>query len=199
MKFLFSIFVGLFLSISAHGQLSFTTYCDIDNGNLKVGGVFNEDMVTCFMDAVAVTPLNKPIHVYMNSPGGVMSAYHSIMKIVKEDGRFKTITCDRCFSAAAFFFELSGLKRIMYEDSILMFHQERVHSNGSALTVKILKEILKEIQKDNNELSRQICKVIKMDVKRYRARTEEDWFVDAKTAKKLCMVDKVIKRTVNGK
>ena len=39
MKFLFSIFVGLFLSISAHGQLSFTTYCDIDNGNLKVGGV----------------------------------------------------------------------------------------------------------------------------------------------------------------
>jgi ATP-dependent protease ClpP protease subunit len=193
-KFLFSIFVGLFLSVSAYGQLSFTTYCEIENGKLRVGGVFNEDMVTCFMDAVAVTPLNKPIHVYMNSPGGVMSAYHSIMKIVKEDGRFKTITCDRCFSAAAFFFELSGLKRIMYEDSILMFHQERMYTNGGPLTMNMLRKLLKELERDNDILSAQVCRAIKMDLKVYRNRTEEDWFVDAKTAKKLCMTDTVIKR-----
>ncbi len=180
----------LFWPAISFAQHDFSTKCEIKHGNVYVSGTFDEDMVDCFMNAVLVTPKLQKMHITLNSPGGNMRAYHEILKIIKEDKRFKTITCEYCFSAAAFLFETAGLKRIMRTDSLLMFHQIRFVVNGQ-VTVDLLEQMMRELIKDNEQISDTVCKNITIPKEVFMKRITRDWFVDAEMAKQCGMVDRV--------
>lgn len=133
----------------------------------------------------------KDIHLYINSPGGSVTAGMAIydtMNYIKCD--VSTMCIGMAASMGAFL--LSGGakgKRFALPNSEIMIHQPSGGTQGQATEIKIAAEhILKTRQKLNNILAEntgQPLDVIEAD-------TERDNFMDAFAAKEYGLIDQVI-------
>ena len=135
--------------------------------------------------------LDKDISLYINSPGGSVTAGMAIydtMNYIKCD--VSTICVGMAASMGAFLLS-SGAKgkRFALPNSEIMIHQPSGGARGQATEIQIAAEhILKTRQKLNQILSDntgQPLDVIRID-------TERDNFMSAKDAKKYGLIDEVI-------
>lgn len=134
---------------------------------------------------------NKDIHLYINSPGGSVTAGMAIydtMNYIKCD--VSTICIGMAASMGAFL--LSGGakgKRMALPNAEIMIHQPLGGAKGQATEIKIAAEhILKTRKKLNEILAKNTGKpleVIEVD-------TERDNYMDAYQAMEYGLVDKVI-------
>lgn len=134
---------------------------------------------------------NKDIHLYINSPGGSVTAGMAIydtMNYIKCD--VSTICIGMAASMGAFL--LSGGakgKRMALPNAEIMIHQPLGGAQGQATEIKIAAEhILKTRKKLNEILAKNTGKpleVIEVD-------TERDNYMDAYQAMEYGLVDKVI-------
>ena len=134
---------------------------------------------------------NKDIHLYINSPGGSVTAGMAIydtMNYIKCD--VSTICIGMAVSMGAFL--LSGGakgKRLALPNAEIMIHQPLGGAKGQATEIKIVADhILKTRQKLNEILSKNTGKpleVIEVD-------TERDNYMDAYQAMEYGLIDKVI-------
>ncbi|MBQ3583875.1 MAG: ATP-dependent Clp endopeptidase proteolytic subunit ClpP [Lachnospiraceae bacterium] len=134
---------------------------------------------------------NKDIHLYINSPGGSVTAGMAIydtMNYIKCD--VSTICIGMAASMGAFL--LSGGakgKRLALPNAEIMIHQPLGGAKGQATEIKIVADhILKTRQKLNEILSKNTGKpleVIEVD-------TERDNYMDAYQAMEYGLIDKVI-------
>lgn len=140
-----------------------------------------------YLDSIS----NDDIFIYINSPGGSVTAGFAIydtMNYVKSDTT--TICVGICASMAAFLIS-SGTKgkRFALKNSELMIHQPLGGVNGQATEIKIVcEEILKIKKKINTILSEntgQSIEIIEND-------TERDNYMDTSEALKYGLIDKVI-------
>ncbi len=135
----------------------------------------------------------KDIHLYINSPGGSVTAglaIYDTMQYIKCD--VETICIGMAASMGAFL--LSGGtkgKRFALPNAEIMIHQPSGGAQGQATEIKIAAEhILKTRQKLNQimaENTGQPLDVISVD-------TERDNFMSADEAKAYGLIDEVIKR-----
>ena len=100
------------------------------------------------------TDEKKDIYIYINSPGGSVTAGFSIydtMKYIKP--KVITIGMGLCASMGAFLLS-SGDKRYLLENTKVMIHQPLGGAKGQATDIMIVAEEIISIKKKLNEMQR---------------------------------------------
>jgi ATP-dependent Clp protease protease subunit len=134
---------------------------------------------------------DKDIHLYINSPGGSVTAGLSIydtMQFIKPD--VSTMCIGQAASMGAFLL-CGGAKgkRFVLPNARTMIHQPSGGAQGQATDIEIQAKEILIIRKKLNELmamhTGQSLEVIEQD-------TERDRFMDAEQSKKYGLVDEVV-------
>ena len=126
----------------------------------------------------------KDIHLYVNSPGGIISSgmgIYDTMQYIKPD--VATICMGQAASMGAFL--LAGGKkgkRSALPNSRIMIHQPLGGAEGQASDIKIQADEILRIKKMMNTL---MAKSTGQTLKRIEADTDRNFFMNAKEAKKI--------------
>ena len=137
---------------------------------------------------------DKDIHIYINSPGGSVTAglaIYDTMKYIKCD--VATI----CIGMAASFgaFLLAGGthgKRMALPNAEIMIHQPAMHGNGiqgPASDIKIMSDYM---QKSKQKLNRILSENTGRTMEEIEQDTDRDYFMSAEEALKYGLIDSVI-------
>ena len=136
------------------------------------------------------TDEKKDIYIYINSPGGSVTAGLSIydtMKYIKP--RVVTIGMGLCASMGAFLLS-SGDKRYALENTKVMIHQPLGGAKGQATDIMIVAEEIISIKKKLNEI---LSKNTKQPLSKIEQDTERDLYMDAQKALEYGIIDEIIK------
>jgi len=134
---------------------------------------------------------DKDIHLYINSPGGVVTAGMSIydtMQFIKPD--VSTLCIGQAASMGAVL--LAGgaeKKRFILPHSRVMIHQPLGGFQGQASDIDIH---AREILKIRSELNRVLAHHTGQDLEQIEKDTDRDNFMDAEKAKAYGLVDEVL-------
>ncbi|MBT4277371.1 ATP-dependent Clp endopeptidase proteolytic subunit ClpP [Candidatus Falkowbacteria bacterium] len=134
---------------------------------------------------------NKDIKLYVNSPGGSVTAglaIYDTMQYVKPD--ISTICVGSAASMGAFLLAAGAKgKRLALPNSDIMIHQIMGGAEGQATDIKIRAEyILKLKDRLNNLFTKHTGQVIE----KIERDTERDYYMTAKEAKKYGIIDKIV-------
>ena len=133
---------------------------------------------------------NKDIYIYINSPGGSVTAGLSIydtMKYIKP--KVVTIGMGLCASMGAFLLS-SGDKRYALENTKIMIHQLLGGAKGQATDIMIVAEEIIRIKKKLNEI---LSKNTNQPLSKIEQDTERDFYMDSEQAVKYGIIDSIIK------
>ncbi len=187
--------VPMVIERTARGERSFDIYSRL----LKERIIFMVGPVEDHMANLVVAQLlfleadnpDKDISLYINSPGGVITAGMSIydtMQFIKPD--VSTMCIGQAASMGAFLLNAGAAgKRFALPNSRVMIHQPSGGFQGQASDIDIqAKEILK-IKKKMNEL---MAKHSGQSVEKIQKDTNRDHFLGAEEAKEYGLIDQVI-------
>lgn len=138
----------------------------------------------------------KDIQLYINSPGGSISAGFAIYDTMQY------IRCDVstiCLGLAASFgaFLLAGGargKRIALPDSEIMIHQPAIHGGGVQGQATDIKIVSDHIQKSRMRLNAILAQNTGKTVEEIALATERDHYLSAQEALEFGLVDKILTR-----
>lgn len=142
-----------------------------------------------YLDSIS----NEDISLYINSPGGSVSAGMAIydtMNFIKSD--VATICVGMAASMGAFLLS-SGQKgkRSALPSSEIMIHQPLGGAEGQATEIKIVAEHIIKLKKKLNTI---LAKNTKKSLKTIENDTERDHYLDAEGALEYGLIDKIIKK-----
>ena len=134
---------------------------------------------------------NRDISLYINSPGGSITAGMAIydtMNFIKSD--VSTICVGMCASMAAFLLS-SGTKgkRFSLPNGEVMIHQPLGGAQGQATEIKIAAERILKLKKKLNKI---LSINTNQDIKKIERDTERDYFLDSKDALNYGLIDKIL-------
>ncbi len=143
----------------------------------------------------------KDIQLYINSPGGSISAGLAIYDTMQY------IHCDVstiCVGLAASFgaFLLAGGakgKRIALANAEIMIHQPAIHGNGMQGQATDLKIMSDHIQKSKQRLNRILAENTGKSVEEITIDTERDHYMSAQEALHYGLIDKIIEKRADNK
>jgi len=140
----------------------------------------------------------KDIHLYINSPGGIVSsglAIYDTMQYVKPD--IGTYCIGQAMSMGALLLAAGANgKRFALPHSRIMIHQLMGGFQGQATDIEIhAREILKMKESLNSILSNHTSQ----SLEKIRADTERDFFMSGQEAKEYGIVDEVINSVKDGR
>ena len=188
-------FVPYVIEQTSRGERSYDIYSRLLNDRI----IFLGEEVTDVSANLIVAQLlflesedpGKDIHMYINSPGGSVSAglaIYDTMQYIKCD--VSTICIGMAASMGAFL--LAGGtkgKRMALPNSEIMIHQPSGGAQGQATEIKIVAEqILKTKRKLNEILAANTGKPLEQ----IEIDTERDNYMSAEEAKEYGLIDKVI-------
>ena len=137
------------------------------------------------------TDEKKDIYIYINSPGGSVTAGLSIydtMKYIKPN--VITIGMGLCASMGAFLLS-SGDKRYALENTKVMIHQPLGGAKGQATDIMIVAEEIISIKKKLNEI---LSINTKQPLSKIEHDTERDFYMDANKALEYGIIDEIKKK-----
>lgn len=142
-----------------------------------------------YLDSIS----NEDISLYINSPGGSVSAGMAIydtMNFIKSD--VATICVGMAASMGAFLLS-SGQKgkRSALPSSEIMIHQPLGGAEGQATEIKIVAEHITKLKKKLNTI---LAKNTTKSLKTIENDTERDHYLDAEEALEYGLIDKIIKK-----
>ena len=193
--------VPIVVEQSSRGERSYDIYSRL----LKERVIFMVGQVEDYMANLIVAQLlflesenpDKDIHLYINSPGGSVTAGMAIydtMQFIRPD--ISTLCIGQAASMGAFL--LAGGapgKRFALPNSRMMIHQPLGGYSGQASDIDIhAKEILKIREKLNARLAHHTGQTIKQIAKD----TDRDRFMDAAEAKSYGLIDDVLEHRTNS-
>ena len=180
--------VPIVVEQSSRGERSYDIYSRL----LKERVIFVVGQVEDYMANLIVAQLlflesenpDKDIHIYINSPGGSVTAGMAIydtMQFVKPD--VSTLCIGQAASMGAFLLAGGAKgKRFALPNSRMMIHQPLGGFSGQASDIDIhAKEILKIREKLNSKLARHTGQTVRQIAKD----TDRDRFMDAGEAKNM--------------
>lgn len=134
---------------------------------------------------------NEEICIYINSPGGSVTAGFSIydtISFIKSD--VKTIVVGMAASMAAFLLA-SGTKgkRCALKNSEIMIHQPLGGAQGQATEIKIAAE---RILKLKDKLNKMLANMTNQDLETIKNDTERDNYMEAKAALEYGLIDQIL-------
>jgi ATP-dependent Clp protease protease subunit len=134
----------------------------------------------------------KDINVYINSPGGIVTAglaIYDTMQFVKPDVATYCIGQAASMGSVLLAGGTKG-KRYSLPESRIMIHQPWGGTQGTASDISIQ---AKEILRMKDRLNEILAKHTGQDLKKITADTDRDFFMSADDAKAYGLVDEVIK------
>lgn len=135
----------------------------------------------------------KDIHVYINSPGGLVSsglAIYDTMQYIKPD--VATICMGQASSMAALLLAAGAPnKRYALPHSRIMIHQPMGGAQGQATDIDIHAREILRIREILNQL---FAKHTNQDIEKIRRDTERDFFMTSEEALKYGIIDKIIEK-----
>ena len=142
-----------------------------------------------YLDSIS----NEDISLYINSPGGSVSAGMAIydtMNFIKSD---VATTCVGMAASMGAFLLSSGQKgkRSALPSSEIMIHQPLGGAEGQATEIKIVAEHIIKLKKKLNTI---LAKNTKKSLKTIENDTERDHYLDAEEALEYGLIDKIIKK-----
>ncbi len=195
--------VPIVIEQTARGERSFDIYSRL----LKERVIFLVGPVEDYMANLVVAQLlfleaenpDKDIHLYINSPGGSVTAGMSIydtMQFIKPD--VSTMCIGQACSMGAFLLNAGAKgKRFCLPNSRVMIHQPSGGAQGQASDIHIQAQEILKIRTRLNEL---MAEHSGQSVEKIALDTERDNFMSAEQAKEYGLVDAVVqKRQVVGK
>ncbi len=136
---------------------------------------------------------DKDIYLYINSPGGVITAgmaMYDTMNYIKPD--VSTICIGQAASMGAFLLSAGAKgKRFALPNARIMIHQPSGGAQGQSTDIQIQ---AREIQRMKDSLNALIAEQTGQSVEKVEADTERDNFMSAKEAMDYGLVDKVLER-----
>jgi ATP-dependent Clp protease protease subunit len=182
---------------TARGERAFDIYSRL----LKERVVFLIGPIDDFMANLVVAQLlfleaenpDKDIHLYINSPGGVITSGLSIydtMRFIKPD--VSTMCIGQAASMGAFLLAAGAKgKRYALPNARVMIHQPSGGAQGQATDIEIqAKEILYLRQRLNEELSKNTGQPLE----RIARDVERDYFLNSEMAKDYGLIDQILDR-----
>ena len=190
-------YVPIVVEQTERGERSYDIYSRL----LKDRIIFLDGTVEDHMANVIIAQLlfleaedpDKDIHLYINSPGGVVTAGMAIydtMQYIRPD--VSTICIGSCASMAAVLLTAGAKgKRYALPHSSIMIHQPLGGASGQATDIEIH---AREILRLREELNGIISKHTGQSVEQVKIDTERDNFMTAEQALKYGLIDRVLSR-----
>ncbi|MBQ0721152.1 MAG: ATP-dependent Clp endopeptidase proteolytic subunit ClpP [Gammaproteobacteria bacterium] len=187
--------VPMVVEQTARGERSFDIYSRL----LKERVIFLVGPVEDFMANLVVAQLlflesenpDKDIHLYINSPGGSVTAGMAIydtMQFIKCD--VSTMCIGQAASMGAFLLAAGTPgKRFLLPNSRCMIHQPSGGAQGQATDIHIQAQ---EILKIREQLNKAMATHTGQTVEKIAADTERDNFMSAQESKEYGLVDEVL-------
>lgn len=138
----------------------------------------------------------KDIQLYINSPGGSVSAMLAVYDTIQHIKPDVSTICVGIAASGAAILLSAGKKGKRYSlpNSEVMIHQVLGAAEGQAIEIEIS---AKHIIKIKNKLNKLLAKHTGQALSKIEKDTDRDFFMDAEEAKKYGIVDKII--TANNK
>lgn len=190
-------FVPMVVEQSNRGERAYDIYSRLLKDRIVFLGTQVNDVVANSIIAqllfLAAEDPEKDIHLYINSPGGSITAGMAIydtMQFIKPD--VSTICVGMAASMGAFLLAAGAKgKRLALPNSEVMIHQPLGGAEGQASDIEIrARRILKLRDKLNTILSERTGQPLE----RIEKDTDRDNFMDAEAAQKYGLIDKVIEK-----
>ena len=135
-----------------------------------------------------------PIQIYINSPGGLISASLEIIDAIQNSTTpVHTVVTGTAYSGA-FFISIAGHMRYAFPSATFLFHEGMCEIGGDAH--KVLQQIA-FYKKQLKRLKELVLEFTEIPEKTYKKHKKDDWLFDAKKALKLGVIDE-ISEDVNG-
>jgi ATP-dependent Clp protease, protease subunit len=136
---------------------------------------------------------DKDIHLYINSPGGVITSMFSIydtMRFIKPD--VATMCIGQAASAASFLLSAGAKgKRFALPNARVMIHQPSGGAQGQATDIEIQ---AREILYLRERLNRLMAEHTGQPIERIARDVERDLFMSAEQAKEYGLIDQILER-----
>lgn len=160
---------------------------------LTVSGQIDDGMAECFNSAVRalVRSGKEPITVYVNSPGGSVSAGMSMLDTLNASGcEINTVASGMAASMGAFLVALAGSKghRWCKPNAELMIHQPLGGAQGQATDIHIAAEHILVVR---NKINQMLSEATNQPIEKIAVDTERDYFLDAHAALAYGLIDKI--------
>lgn len=131
----------------------------------------------------------KDIYLYINSPGGSVSAGLSIYDTMNYiTNKCITIGMGLCASMGAFLLA-SGDKRYALKHTKIMIHQPLGGAKGQASDIKIIANEIINTKKILNEI---LANITKKDINIIERDTDRDFYMDSFAAKEYGLIDEIL-------
>lgn len=187
--------VPMVVEQSARGERAFDIYSRLlkDRVIFLVGPVddYSANLVVAQMLFLEAENPDRDIHLYINSPGGSVTAGMSIydtMQFIKPD--VSTMCIGQACSMGAFLLTAGAEgKRLSLPNSRIMIHQPLGGYQGQASDIEIH---TKEMLFIKDRLNRIMAEHTKQPLKKIVKDTDRDNFMSAEEAKKYGIIDSVI-------
>lgn len=139
---------------------------------------------------ISYTP--NPIKIFIDSYGGAVYQILGLISIIESSKVPVHTICSGTAMSCGFILLISGHKRFCYENSTMLYHQVSSSSSGTA---KEMEESLVEIKRLQKLLEDITLKSTKVKVPQLSKvyETKKDWVISPTEAKKLGIVDEIIK------
>ncbi|MGL5514722.1 MAG: ATP-dependent Clp endopeptidase proteolytic subunit ClpP [Sporomusa sp.] len=190
-------YVPIVVEQSNRGERAYDIYSRLLKDRIVfIGGPIDDNVANVFIAQLLFLESEDPekdIHVYINSPGGVVTAamaMYDTMQYVKPD---VTTTCMGQAASAGALLLASGAKgkRYALPNSRIMIHQPMGGAQGQATDIEIhAREILRMREHINGILVHHTGQPIE----KVRNDTERDFFMSSEQAKDYGLIDSVVVR-----
>ncbi|WP_298439742.1 ATP-dependent Clp endopeptidase proteolytic subunit ClpP [Geobacter sp.] len=193
------MFVPMVVEQTGRGERAYDIYSRLLKDRIVfLGGAIDDgvaNLVIAQLLFLEAEDPDKDIHLYINSPGGVVTAGMAIydtMRYIKAP--VSTICVGQAASMGALL--LSGGekgKRFSLTHSRIMIHQPIGGFQGQATDIHIHAQEILKMKKRLNEILSENCA---QPMEKVEADTERDYFMSGEEAKKYGIIDNIIERNV---
>jgi len=188
-------YVPVVVEQTSRGERSYDIYSRLLKDRIiMLSGEVNDQVASTVVAQLLFLEADDPekdIYLYINSPGGVVTAGMSMfdtMNYIKPD--VCTICIGQAASMGAFLLSAGAKgKRFSLPNSRIMIHQPSGGAQGQSTDIQIQ---AKEIQRLKDNLNQLLAKHTGQDVQKIEEDTERDNFMSAQEALEYGLVDKVI-------
>ena len=182
---------------TSQGERSYDIYSRLLKDRIiMLNGEINDDLANSIIAQLLFLEAQddkKDISIYINSPGGSISAGMAIfdtMNLVKCD--VSTICVGMCASMAAFLLAAGTKgKRYALPNSEVMIHQPLGGAQGQATEIEIAAKHILEIKKKMNTI---LASLTGQDLATIEKDTDRDNYMFASDALKYGIVDKILEK-----
>jgi len=190
-----SILVPMVVEQTNRGERAFDIYSRLLKDRIVfIGGPIDDNvanLVTAQLLFLEAEDPEKDIHLYINSPGGSITAGMAIydtMQYIKPD--VSTICFGLAASMGAFLLAAGAKgKRFALPNSEIMIHQPMGGAQGQAVDIEIHTKRLLRVKRNLNKILADITGKTLEEIERD---TDRDNFMSAEEAKEYGLIDKVI-------